>query len=76
MASCDQITTAETQALKARELRRIGPRLAPHLTGRSSGPERLQRSTLGPIFWPSEAAAGYPAARLAHINANSVEQRG
>ena len=45
----------------------LGPtRLAPHLAGRCSGPARLLRSTRGPTFWPSEPAAGHPAARFAH----------
>ena len=30
-----------------------------HLAGRRSGPARLLRSTRGPTFWPSEAAAGH-----------------
>ena len=63
--------TADVQALGARELRRIGLILAPHLAGRCSGPARLLRSTRGPVFWPSEAAAGHPAARVTS-NANSI----
>ena len=42
--------TAEAQALGARELRRIGLILAPHLASRRSGSARLLRSTRGPIL--------------------------
>ena len=42
----------------------IGLILAPHLASRRFGSARLLRSTRGPVFWPSEAAAGHPAALL------------